>query len=55
MANYNTTNYVTKGTPQQVADALVAKIDTIDTGKTIRNISIAPQGNTFVGVIIYDE
>lgn len=54
MANYSTTSYTTKGTPSEVADALVTKINTVDTGKTIRLVSVVPQGNTFVGVVIYD-
>ncbi len=54
MANYAVTTYVVEGPVKTVAAALETKIETIDTGKTIRLQVIVPMGNTFAGVLQYD-
>lgn len=56
MASYSLTRYVTD--PQNsVDDALAlieAKVELVDTGKTIRAIGVYPHGKEAVGYVIYD-
>ncbi len=54
MGTYAVTSFTTRGSAEVVSAALKVKIDTIDTGKTLRLINIAKEGNEFVGSLIYD-
>jgi len=54
MAAYVLTNYSIKGDYDSVLAALEAKLETVDTGKTIRYCDIIKRGNEFVGVLLYD-
>lgn len=54
MGNYAVTTYAIKGDYDVVLAALETKIETIDTGKTIRLYAVVPRGNEFVGMLVYD-
>ena len=54
MGAYSVTTYTIKGDYDYVAASIETRIETLDTGKTLRYVAILPRGNEFVGVLIYD-
>jgi hypothetical protein len=54
MANYAVTTWQQVGQVIDLVTAMKTKLETIDTGKTIRSIGIIPRGNTATAWIIYD-
>lgn len=54
MANYAVEKYSTQGSYIDVLSALETKLETVDSAKTIRLIRVVPNGNSYIGVLIYD-
>jgi len=55
MANYAVTDWTTQGTREEVLAAIETKLETIDTGKTIRLLETHHNaGKIWYAVMIYD-
>lgn len=54
MTAYSVSTYDIRGSVAECLAGLKAKIDTIDTGKTLRNMGIVREGNVHHGYLIYD-
>ena len=55
MANYSVENWVSSVGPLSVvAGEIETQLETIESGKTIRHISVVAVGNNTQGIIIYD-
>jgi len=55
MANYGVDDHIFTGTPAAVAAAIETKLETIDTAKTIRHLSVhVLRVDQAVGVLIID-
>lgn len=54
MVNYDVDTYSVRGDIDSVLSGLKTKIETIDNGKTLRDVRIVPEGSVFRGIIIYD-
>ena len=55
MADYEFTKYSTHGSYEVVLAALETQLETVTNTKTIHLCKILPQGNEFVGVLLYIE